>query len=95
MKEANARASLTPSITFHGLRHTWASLSVMARVPLVVIAKNLGHADTSMVEKHYGHLAASFVSDAIRAGAPRFGSAMKSHSENETRAFSAREGKPF
>jgi hypothetical protein len=26
-----------------------------------------------MVEKHYGHLAPSFVADAIRAGAPRFG----------------------
>jgi hypothetical protein len=26
-----------------------------------------------MVEKHYGHLAPSFISDAIRASAPRFG----------------------
>jgi hypothetical protein len=26
-----------------------------------------------MVEKHYGHLAQSFMTDAIRAGAPRFG----------------------
>jgi hypothetical protein len=26
-----------------------------------------------MVEKHYGHLAPSYVTDAIRAGAPRFG----------------------
>jgi hypothetical protein len=25
-----------------------------------------------MVEKHYGHLAESYVTDAIRAGAPRF-----------------------
>lgn len=73
MQEANARANLTPPITFHGLRHTWASLSVMAGVPLIVVAKNLGHADTSMVEKHYGHLADSYVSDAIRAGAPKFG----------------------
>jgi hypothetical protein len=29
--------------------------------------------DTRMVEKHYGHLSASYVADAIRAGAPRFG----------------------
>ena len=29
--------------------------------------------DTRMVEKHYGHLAPSFVADAIRAGAPPFG----------------------
>jgi hypothetical protein len=33
----------------------------------------LWDADTRMVEKHYGHLAPSFIADAIRAGAPRFG----------------------
>ena len=47
--------------------------AVMAGVPLLVVARNLGHADTRMVEKHYGHLAPSYVADAIRAGAPRFG----------------------
>ena len=45
----------------------------MNGVPLMVVAKNLGHVDTKMVERHYGHLAPSFVADAIRAGAPRFG----------------------
>jgi hypothetical protein len=42
-------------------------------VPLIVVAKNLGHSDTRMVEKHYGHLAPSYIADAFRAGAPRFG----------------------
>jgi hypothetical protein len=42
-------------------------------VPLLLVAKNLGHSDTRMVEKHYGHLAPSYIADAIRAGAPRFG----------------------
>lgn len=37
-------------ITFHGLRHTWASLAVMNGVPLLVVAKDLGHRDTRMVE---------------------------------------------
>jgi integrase len=73
MKEAVDRAKITPRIAFHGLRHTWASLAVMSRVPLLVVAKNLGHTDTRMVEKHYGHLAPSYIADAIRAGAPRFG----------------------
>jgi integrase len=59
--------------SFHTLRHTWASLAVMAGAPLMVVAKNLGHVDTRMVERHYGHLAPSFVADAIRAAAPRFG----------------------
>ena len=39
----------------------------------MVVAKNLGHTDTRMVEKHYGHLAPRYVADAIRAGAPKFG----------------------
>jgi integrase len=73
MAAANTQAKITPPITFHGLRHTWASLSVMNAVPLMIVARNLGHASTGMVEKHYGHLAPSYITDAIRAGAPRFG----------------------
>ena len=75
MREACAHARITPSVNFHALRHSWASLSVMNGVPLLVVAKNLGHADTRMVEKHYGHLAPSFIIDAIHTGAPRFASA--------------------
>jgi integrase len=73
IREANERASITPAVTFHGLRHTWASLAVMAGVPLMIVAKNLGHIDTRQVEKVYGHLAPSFIVDAIRAGAPKYG----------------------
>jgi hypothetical protein len=39
-------------------------------VSLKVVARNLGHADTPMVEKHYGHLATSYVREAIRAALP-------------------------
>ena len=73
MDAAVAAAAIKPRITFHGLRHTWASLAVMGGMPLLVVARNLGHADTRMVEKHYGHLAPSFIADAIRKHAPRFG----------------------
>ena len=45
----------------------------MNGAPLMVVARNLGHADTRMVERHYGHLAPSYISDAIRAAAPKFG----------------------
>jgi integrase len=72
MRTACAQARITPAISFHALRHTWASLAVMAGVPLMVVARNLGHVDTRMVEKHYGHLEHSFIVDAICAGAPRF-----------------------
>jgi integrase len=73
MRDANQHAKIDPPITFHGLRHTYASLTIMAGAPLLVVAKNLGHRDTRMVEEHYGHLAPSFIADAIRAAAPRFG----------------------
>jgi integrase len=73
MNEAVERAGIKPAANFHALRHTWASLAVMNGVPLLVVAKNLGHTDTRMVEKHYGHVAPSYIADAIRAGAPRFG----------------------
>src|SRR4051812_1144921 len=63
-------AEITPAPSFHTLRHTYASLMVMDGVPLMVIARNLGHADTRMVEKHYGHLATSYVREAIRAAKP-------------------------
>jgi integrase len=72
MAEACERAKIGPAASFHILRHTWASLAVMAGAPLMVVARNLGHADTRMVERHYGHLAPSYIADAIRAAAPKF-----------------------
>jgi integrase len=75
MRAACIAAKIVPPIGFHGLRHTWASLTIMNRAPLLVVAQNLGHSDTRMVEKHYGHLAPSFIADTIRAAAPTFGKA--------------------
>jgi integrase len=72
VKQANERGNIEPPVTFHTMRHTWASLAVMGGVPLVVVGKNLGHVDTRMIEATYGHLAPSFNVDAIRLGAPRF-----------------------
>jgi integrase len=73
MQAACTNARIEPTVGFHQLRHTWASHAVMAGVPLMVVAKNLGHVDTKMVEKHYGHLAPSYVNEAIRTHAPNYG----------------------
>ena len=73
MRLACESAKIKPSIGFHGLRHTWASHAVMNGVPLMVVARNLGHASVKMVEQHYGHLSESYIRDAILAAAPRFG----------------------
>jgi integrase len=71
--EACKAARIEPAIGFHVLRHTWASLRIMAGLPLMVAAQVLGHSDTRMVERHYGHLAPSFVRDAVRATAMDLG----------------------
>jgi len=67
LNEACAAARITPAVSFHILRHTYASRLVMRGAPLPVVATQLGHTDTRMVEKHYGHLAPSYVADTIRA----------------------------
>jgi integrase len=45
----------------------------MKGVPMGVIAAQLGHADTRMTEKHYAHLAPSYVAQVIRANFPVLG----------------------
>ena len=71
--EACRNGRVEPPANFHALRHTYASHAIMNGAPLFVVARNLGHSTTVMVEKHYGHLAPSYIADAIRAAAPRFG----------------------
>jgi integrase len=66
-------ARIEPAIGFHILRHTWASLRIMADMPLMVAAQVLGHADTRMVEKHYGHLSKSYIREAVRSTALHLG----------------------
>jgi integrase len=71
--EACSRAKIKPAISFHVLRHTHGSTLAMRGVPMGVIAEQLGHADTRMTEKHYAHLAPSYVADTIRAHFPTLG----------------------
>jgi integrase len=60
-----ANVKLSKGEGFHCLRHTYASVLVMAGVPLKAVADLLGHTTTEMVEKHYGHLAQGFVASAV------------------------------
>jgi integrase len=71
MREACDRAGIVPAVGFHVLRHTHASILAMRAVPMAVIARQLGHADTRMTERHYAHLAPNYVADTIRANFPR------------------------
>ena len=44
-----------PSSSVHSLRHTYASLLLAERTPLVVVAHNLGHAQASTTANIYAH----------------------------------------
>jgi integrase len=59
-------------VSFHILRHTAASLLAERGVPLMVIAKLLGHSDTRIAEKHYAHLSDDYIAKQIRQASPSF-----------------------
>jgi integrase len=85
MLEACKRAKISPAVSFRVLRHTHGSTLAMRGVPMGVIAEQLGHADTRMTEKHYAHLAPSYVADTIRAHFPTLGIAGESNVAPMTR----------
>ena len=58
------RANLDKHITFHDLRHTFASHLVMKGVDLSTVAKLMGHRDIR-VTMRYSHLAPDHLQDAV------------------------------
>ena len=73
LARACAAANIDPPINFHGLRHCYGSWLALRGVPLQVIAKALGHADTRITERHYAHLSSDYVADTVRAHLPDLG----------------------
>ncbi len=45
-----------PPITFHGLRHTFATMANSARVPMYQISRAMGHSSPSTTQRIYTHL---------------------------------------
>ena len=70
--EACAAANIRPAISFHELRHTYASHLAQAGVDLLTISKLLGHADTRITSRHYAHLADRTLAAAVTK-LPSFG----------------------
>lgn len=58
-----ARAGLK-RITFHGLRHTCATLLLKAGVPLKVVSERLGHRDVTITLETYAHVLGTMQRDA-------------------------------
>ncbi|WP_263355417.1 tyrosine-type recombinase/integrase [Acidicapsa acidisoli] len=71
--DAACEAAKIAGVTFHILRHTYASHSVMNGMPIEVLAAQLGHKDTRITMRHYAHLSNDFKKQMIRANAPSFG----------------------
>ena len=45
-----------PLVTFHGLRHTAASVALSRAVPLIVVSRQLGHSRVDTTAATYAHL---------------------------------------
>jgi integrase len=68
LREACTAAKIAPAISFHILRHTFASRLLMKGVPMAVVAAALGNTE-AICARHYAHMAKSYIADAIRAHA--------------------------
>jgi integrase len=81
LSAACTAARIDPPVNFHALRHSYASRLAMRGVRLAVVAAQLGHSDTRMVEKHYGHLSPSYIADTVRAAFGSLGIVERSNVE--------------
>jgi integrase len=73
MKEACKHAKINPPVGFHALRHSYASAAIRNGVPLLVLASNLGHVDTRMIERTYGHIIEDERKKMLHEGIPDLG----------------------
>lgn len=55
-----------PKVTVHSLRHTYASLMIADGAPLVVVSRQLGHAQSSTTANIYAHAIASAQAKAMQ-----------------------------
>jgi len=58
---------LPPDLAFYALRHHFVSALVAAGVPLLTVARLVGHKSASMIERNYGHLCPVAARDALAA----------------------------
>ena len=72
LRDACAAAKIAPAVSFHILRHTFASRLAMRAVPMAVVAAALGNTKAVCI-KHYAHLSPAYIADTIRANAGGMG----------------------
>jgi site-specific recombinase XerD len=53
---ANAAANISPPLTFHHLRHAYASHLLRNGARIEYVSELLGHSSIAVTRKHYAHL---------------------------------------
>ncbi len=56
LKKIQKQLSIDPAITFHGLRHTNASVLLYEGIDLLYVSEHLGHKDISITQEVYSHV---------------------------------------
>jgi len=64
--EAACAASGVEPVTFHELRHTYASTMLTAGFSATYLAEQFGHEDQRMIERYYGHITKVDMKAAVR-----------------------------
>lgn len=77
------KAAGIETINFHQLRHTHASNLLSAGVAGAYVSKQLGHVDSRMVSRHYGHLTDVDMAVAIRKNGPSLTLSSRNHSPDD------------
>jgi integrase len=65
--ERAVRAAGLPRIRFHDLRHTFATMSLQAGVPLWAVSDILGHGNMSVTDQFYRHAIPPMLDQAAQA----------------------------
>jgi integrase len=60
------RAGLSGTVTFHGLRHTCATLMLKGGIHAKVVQEMLGHADIALTLNVYSHVLPNMQEEAAR-----------------------------
>lgn len=77
-----------PALTFHGLRHCWASLMLAAGTDISIVSKLAGHSSVSITADVYAHMLKGVGQRAVNGAAaliPR-GVALTVHARSGVRA---------
>ena len=61
-----------PTITLHGLRHTWATLALSAGIDIKIVSERLNHSSTHITREIYTHVTPPMQSDAAEQVAGLF-----------------------